>query len=415
MNLPVITVTELNRYIKSMFDSELMMQSILISGEISNFTNHYRTGHLYFTLKDDNAAIKAVMFNRAAAKLRFVPENGMKVTVLGRVSVFERDGVYQVYVEDIRPDGAGALAVAFEQLKKKLELEGLFDKSHKKAIPKFPSRIGVITSPTGAAVQDIFNVLTRRFPLADIVFCGVSVQGETAAGELRQAVKRFANCGGVDVLIIGRGGGSIEDLWAFNDELLAREIYNCPIPVISGVGHETDFTICDFVSDLRAPTPSAAAELATPDINNLFLETARLSDRLHKAVTGKIDRERNKLKLLLSRRAFTDAVHFFDREKMQIAGFETRLNKAVNNKINKEKLRFSYDVSALKSLNPLSVLLRGYAVVSDDDSVLESVKKLSAGQKIKVAFSDGNAECEVLSVNAETKEKTGENNERFNL
>ena len=405
MNAPVFTVSEINRHVKAMFDSELMMQSIFISGEISNFSNHYATGHMYFTLKDASSAIKAVMFNRAAMKLKFVPENGMKVIVLGRVSVFERDGVYQIYVEQMQPDGAGALALAFEQLKKKLEKEGLFSSEYKKPIPRFPKRIGVITSPTGAAVQDIFNVISRRYPLAEIVFQPVSVQGDTAAEEIRNAVRRFSRCKGADVLIVGRGGGSIEDLWSFNDEALAREIFNCTIPVISAVGHETDFTICDFVSDLRAPTPSAAAELATPDINNLFLETASLTDRLYKNYKYFIDREQNKLRLLLSRRAFNNAEHFFDNEKLQLMNLEGRLRQGMNNRLQKEKLRFSKNVTSLDSLNPLSVLLRGFAFVSDDTQVIDSAKKLHIGQQINVSFADSAAFCEVLSVEDKRNEK----------
>ena len=403
MNAPVFTVSEINRHVKAMFDSELMMQSIFISGEISNFSNHYATGHMYFTLKDSSSAIKAVMFNRAAMKLRFIPENGMKVIVLGRVSVFERDGVYQIYVEQMQPDGAGALAVAFEQLKKKLEGEGLFSQEHKKPIPRFPKRIGVITSPTGAAVQDIFNVISRRYPLAEIVFQPVSVQGDTAAEEIRNAVRRFSRCKGADVLIVGRGGGSIEDLWSFNDEMLAREIFDCSIPVISAVGHETDFTICDFVSDLRAPTPSAAAELATPDINNLFLETASLTDKLYKSYKYYIDREQNKLRLLLSRRAFNNAEHFFDNEKLQLMNFENRLKQGMNNYLQKEKLRYSKNVTSLDSLNPLSVLLRGFAFVSDEDNVIDSAKKLHTGQRINVSFADSSALCEVLNVREDKK------------
>ncbi|MBR3976077.1 MAG: exodeoxyribonuclease VII large subunit [Clostridia bacterium] len=403
MNAPVFTVSEINRHVKAMFDSELMMQSIFISGEISNFSNHYATGHMYFTLKDDKSAIKAVMFNRAAMKLRFVPENGMKVIVLGRVSVFERDGVYQIYVEQMQPDGAGALALAFEQLKKKLEKEGLFSPEHKKAIPRFPKRIGVITSPTGAAVQDIFNVISRRYPLAEIVFQPVSVQGDTAAEEIRNAVRRFSRCKGADVLIVGRGGGSIEDLWSFNDEALAREIFNCTIPVISAVGHETDFTICDFVSDLRAPTPSAAAELATPDINNLYLETASLTDKLYKSYKYYIDREQSKLSLLLSQRAFNNAEHFFDNEKLQLMNFENRLKQSMNGRLQKEAVRYSKNVTSLESLNPLSVLLRGFAFVSDENQVIDSAKKLHIGQQINISFADSAAFCEVLSVEDKKK------------
>ena len=403
MNAPVFTVSEINRHVKAMFDSELMMQSIFISGEISNFSNHYATGHMYFTLKDNKSAIKAVMFNRAAMRLKFVPENGMKVIVLGRVSVFERDGVYQIYVEQMQPDGAGALAIAFEQLKKKLENEGLFALEHKKPIPKFPKRIGVITSPTGAAVQDILNVISRRYPLAEIVFQPVSVQGDTSAQEICNAVRRFSRCKGADVLIVGRGGGSIEDLWSFNDEMLAREIFNCTIPVISAVGHETDFTICDFVSDLRAPTPSAAAELATPDINNLFLETAALTDKLYKSYKYSIEKEKNRLRLLLSQRAFNNAGHFFDNEKIQLMNFENRLKKSMNGRLQKENLRYSRSVTSLESLNPLSVLLRGFAFVSENDRVIDSAKKLHIGQKINVSFADSVALCEVLSVGEDNK------------
>lgn len=398
MNAPVITVAQLNGFIKSMFDRELMLQSILISGEISNFSPHYRTGHLYFSLKDDTASVKAVMFARSAQRLRFQPENGMKVLAIGRVGVFERDGVYQVYVDEMQPDGAGALAVAFEQLKNKLEKEGLFDPLHKKKLPAFPKRIGVITSPNGAAVQDIFNILGRRWPLAEVVFEPVTVQGPKAPYEMIEALSEFERKNCADVIIIGRGGGSAEDLWCFNDELLARKIYACPIPVVSGVGHETDFTICDFVSDLRAPTPSAAAELVTPDIFTLTQETAGLTDRLYSGMGAYLSEKRARLDALLRMRSFTDPSHFLDKEKIKISNSVLRMNNSMNASVHRQKERLAADVAALSSLDPLQVLLRGYSIVCTDEKIIGSVKELAVGGHIHVELSDGRAECEVLNV-----------------
>lgn len=403
MNIPTFTVSQANRYIKSLFDSDLGMQSIFISGEISNFSNHYKTGHLYFSLKDDNAAIKAVMFNRQASRLRFVPENGMKVIVNGRISVFERDGVYQIYVEGMQPDGAGALAVAFEQLKKKLEAEGLFDEAHKKPLPSFPLRVGVITSPTGAAVQDIFNVLGRRFPKAEIIFKGVSVQGASASCEMIEALEEFSRKKCADVIIIGRGGGSAEDLWCFNDELLARAIYACPIPVISAVGHETDFTICDFVSDMRAPTPSAAAELAVPDMTALMMNTASLTERLYGAVGSYLKVERRKLEMLLEQRSFTDPGRFFNSEYELLNRNSVRLKAAAEKILYKEKNTFTEAFSALERLNPLSVLLRGFSLVSHNGQIVESIDKISKDDRLTVQMSDGTADCLVLGTERNNK------------
>ena len=260
--MKVISVSQLNRYVKSLLEGDANLAAVYIGGEISNFTNHYKSGHLYMSLKDEGAVVKAVMFRAYASKLAFTPENGMKVIVRARVSLYEKDGAFQIYIEEMQPDGVGALQIAFEQLKKKLAAEGLFEASRKKPLPRYPARVGVITSPTGAAVRDIFNVLGRRFPLARVVFTPVLVQGEGAPAQLVAALRRFNETNAADVLIIGRGGGSIEELWAFNDETVARAVAASRIPVISAVGHETDFTICDFVADLRAPTPSAAAELA---------------------------------------------------------------------------------------------------------------------------------------------------------
>lgn len=373
------------------------LQSVFVSGEISNFSNHYKTGHLYFSLKDDSAAIKAVMFARQAAHLRFRPENGMKVIVRGRITAFERDGIYQIYVDDMIPDGAGALSVAFEQLKKKLENEGLFDKAHKKAIPSFPLRVGVITSPTGAAVQDIFNVLGRRFPKAQVIFKGVSVQGPSAPAEMIEALEEFGRKNCADVIIIGRGGGSAEDLWCFNDEMLARAIYDCPIPVISAVGHETDFTICDFVSDLRAPTPSAAAELAVPDIVSLTMNTASLTDRLYRSVNSYISTEKRKLTMLLEARSFTDPGKFFESEKRLLERYSSSLQAIAERRLMQEKNILASNTASLEKLNPLSVLLRGYSLVSIEDRIIESVDKIKVNDTIQVTMSDGVASCQVLS------------------
>ena len=302
-NTLVLSVSQLNRYIKMNFDADENLANIFISGEISNFTNHYRTGHLYFTLKDDSAAVRAVMFNSSAKRLKFMPEDGMKVIARGRVSVYEASGQYQLYVDDMQPDGVGALNLAYEQLKEKLQKEGLFSELHKKPLPPYPEKVGVITSPTGAAVRDIINVLGRRFPYAEIVFCPVLVQGEGAHLQLTDAVNLFNSERAADVIIIGRGGGSIEDLWEFNDEGLARAVYNSEIPVISAVGHETDFTICDFVADMRAPTPSVAAELAVPDANELQYALSALKNRMFLNVSSGIADRRSRLEYLTSKGA----------------------------------------------------------------------------------------------------------------
>lgn len=300
-NTLVLSVSQLNRYIKMNFDADENLANIFISGEISNFTNHYRTGHLYFTLKDDSSAVRAVMFNSSAKRLKFMPEDGMKVIARGRVSVYEASGQYQLYVDDMQPDGVGALNLAYEQLKEKLQKEGLFSELHKKPLPPYPEKVGVITSPTGAAVRDIINVLGRRFSYAEIVFCPVLVQGDGAHLQLTDAVNLFNSERAADVIIIGRGGGSIEDLWEFNDEGLARAVYNSEIPVISAVGHETDFTICDFVADMRAPTPSAAAELAVPDANELQYALSALKNRMFLNVSSGIADRRSRLEYLTSK------------------------------------------------------------------------------------------------------------------
>ena len=285
INDTALTVSQLNLYVKMMFESDIRLNKILLVGEISNFVNHYKTGHCYFSLKDENSCVKAVMFARSAQSLRFRPENGMRVFVTGRVSVFERDGVYQIYVDTMEPEGAGALMLAFEQLKKKLASDGVFDDDLKQPIPQLPKKIAVVTSPVGAAVQDVINVLSRRYPLAEIILCPVAAQGVNCAREHTDMIRLLNQNNSADVIILCRGGGSIEDLWGYNDELLVRTVASSGIPVITGIGHETDFTLCDFAADLRAPTPSAAAELAVPDIEELYQITDGLIFRMENAIT----------------------------------------------------------------------------------------------------------------------------------
>jgi exodeoxyribonuclease VII large subunit len=290
----VFSVTELNNYVKRILDNDENLKNVFVTGEISNFKNHY-SGHMYMTIKDEGGAIKAVMFSSYASRLKFVPENGMKVIIFGSVSLYNKDGSYQLYITDMQPDGVGALNLAYEQLKEKLQNEGLFSTEHKKPIPQFPEKIGVMTAPDGAAVRDIFSVLKRRYPVAEIVFCPVAVQGASAAPEIAKAIKLFNEQNAADVLIVGRGGGSLEDLWAFNEEIVARAIFQSQIPVISAVGHETDFTIADFVADLRAPTPSAAAELAVPDIFELKSDLLGLKQHLSVLMRNLVESEKEKV------------------------------------------------------------------------------------------------------------------------
>lgn len=364
-NTLVLSVSQLNRYIKMNFDADENLANIFISGEISNFTNHYRTGHLYFTLKDDSAAVRAVMFNSSAKRLKFMPEDGMKVIARGRVSVYEASGQYQLYVDDMQPDGVGALNLAYEQLKEKLQKEGLFSELHKKPLPPYPEKVGVITSPTGAAVRDIINVLGRRFPYAEIVFCPVLVQGDGAHLQLTDAVNLFNSERAADVIIIGRGGGSIEDLWEFNDEGLARAVYNSEIPVISAVGHETDFTICDFVADMRAPTPSAAAELAVPDANELQYALSALKNRMFLNVSSGIADRRSRLEYLTSKGALKSPDEMLSNRSQRLDTAFSKMLSSYENRIGGKKVEFISAATALSKLDPMSVLMRGFAFVSD--------------------------------------------------
>lgn len=398
-NTLVLSVSQLNRYIKMNFDADENLANIFISGEISNFTNHYRTGHLYFTLKDDSAAVRAVMFNSSAKRLKFMPEDGMKVIARGRVSVYEASGQYQLYVDDMQPDGVGALNLAYEQLKEKLQKEGLFSELHKKPLPPYPEKVGVITSPTGAAVRDIINVLGRRFPYAEIVFCPVLVQGDGAHLQLTDAVNMFNSERAADVIIIGRGGGSIEDLWEFNDEGLARAVYNSEIPVISAVGHETDFTICDFVADMRAPTPSAAAELAVPDANELQYALSALKNRIFLNVSSGIADRRSRLEYLMSKGALKSPDEMLSNRSQRLDTAFSKMLSSYENRIGGKKVEFISAATALSKLDPMSVLMRGFAFVSDKSGKnVYSSQALAKGDEINVRFHDGSAVCEVKEI-----------------
>ena len=398
-NTLVLSVSQLNRYIKMNFDADENLANIFISGEISNFTNHYRTGHLYFTLKDDSAAVRAVMFNSSAKRLKFMPEDGMKVIARGRVSVYEASGQYQLYVDDMQPDGVGALNLAYEQLKEKLQKEGLFSELHKKPLPPYPEKVGVITSPTGAAVRDIINVLGRRFPYAEIVFCPVLVQGDGAHLQLTEAVNLFNSERAADVIIIGRGGGSIEDLWEFNDEGLARAVYNSEIPVISAVGHETDFTICDFAADMRAPTPSAAAELAVPDANELQYALSALKNRMFLNVSSGIADRRSRLEYLTSKGALKSPDEMLSNRSQRLDTAFSKMLSSYENRIGGKKVEFISAATALSKLDPMSVLMRGFAFVSDKSGKnVYSSQALAKGDKINVRFHDGSAVCEVKEI-----------------
>ena len=398
MNTPkIITVSQLNFYLKSLIDNDANLRFVFLEGEISNLTDHYSSGHIYFSLKDEKSVVKAVMFSYAAKNLKFKPKNGMKVILRARVSVYELSGQYQLYVEDMQPDGVGALSLQFEQLKEKLTKEGLFDKAHKKPIPVFPQTVGVITSPTGAAVRDIFNIIGRRCPSVDIVMCPVLVQGENAASQLTSAIKRFSENDIADVIIIGRGGGSQEDLWAFNDENLARAIYECKAPVISAVGHETDFTICDFVSDLRAPTPSAAAELAVPDrvelLNELSSQRQYLSALMDKKLLA-LERTLSNSVRLLS--AYSPIKTIEDSEK-ELSVISNRMVSLSQKFIDINTKNLTETASKLSALNPVAVLMRGYSYITDENSKpVSSVKDVNSGDKIsvKVCYGTFNAVVE---------------------
>lgn len=391
----VLSVSQINFYIKSIIDNDGSLQFVLVTGEISNLTVHQRSGHIYLSLKDSNSVISAVMFAGNARRLKFRLENGMKVICRGRISVYEPSGRYQLYIEDMQPDGVGALTLAFEQLKKSLAQKGLFDNAHKKPLPKFPKTIGVITSPTGAAVQDITNIIRRRFPSADIVLAPVLVQGESAPEQLVRAVNKFSASKIADVVIIGRGGGSAEDLWAFNDEQLAYAVYNCETPIISGVGHETDFTICDFVADVRASTPSAAAELAVPDRQELMSYYFKQKQYISAMLDRKIKTAQLRLENQQRRMSASSPKLKAEQLEKQLSAKSEKLTRFMNIYISDKENKLIAAKGKLDGLNPLNVLNRGYAIAEKNEKIITSSKQLKDGDDFTVILSDGKINAKV--------------------
>lgn len=395
MKYNAVTVTQLNKYLKDRFDEDENLNAILVKGEISNFKNHY-TGHLYFTLKDENSLIKCIMFKSYAEKLNFKPKDGMKVMVFGTVSVFERDGVYQIYAKSMMEDGMGDLHEQFEQLKAKLEKEGLFEQSHKKAIPLYPKVVGVLTSQTGAVIRDIINVSTRRNPNVYIRLLPVPVQGPGAAEQIADKIRIMNEKKLADVLIIGRGGGSLEDLWPFNEEIVARAIYDSKIPIISAVGHETDFTIADFVADLRAPTPSAAAELAVPDIFEVKQKIINYQDRSKLALKKKIEIMKLRFEKIMKSRIFTDPMRKVMDNSIILDDYMKRLENAMKEIKTEKKNKYTELVTKLDSISPLKTLIRGYSLTEKDGKIIKRATQIDKGDIITIKFSDGEKNAEIL-------------------
>ena len=390
-----ISVTELNSYIKNKIADDEYLNNVLIKGEISNFKNHY-TGHMYFTLKDENSLIKCVMFKTYAQKLGFMPKDGMKVFVLGGVSVFERDGVYQIYVKVMQEDGVGILYKKYEELKQRLEEEGYFDEEHKKRIPQMPKIIGVLTSQTGSVIRDIINVSTRRNPNVNIRLFPVPVQGEGAAEKIAEGIKFMNENKLADVLILARGGGSLEDLWPFNEEIVAHAIYNSEIPIISAVGHETDFSISDFVADLRAPTPSAAAELAVPDIYEVKQKINTYQNRLRLTLIKKVEIMKLRYEKCMSSRVFKEPLRNINDNYLKIDAYIKRLENSIKTKQKEEKTKYIELISKLDTLRPLKTLTRGYSLVEENDKIIKSAKDVKTGDKINIRFVDGTKQAEIL-------------------
>lgn len=414
MNRDYITVTQLTKYIKYRIDNDTNLQEVYLKGEISNFKAHTR-GHFYFTIKDENSRINAVMFASSARNVKFMPEDGMKVLVTGRISVYEATGGYQIYVSEMQEDGVGNLYVAFEQLKKKLMQEGLFATEQKKRIPRIPKRVGVVTAPTGAAIRDIISTIQRRFPLTEIYLFPCLVQGEQAKEDIVRQIKRAENYD-LDVLIIGRGGGSIEDLWAFNEEMVARAIYDCPIPTISAVGHEIDFTIADFVSDLRAPTPTGAAEIAVPNKSDVINYLKQLTIRLKKAMEAILERKKKKLAQFkehyilknpldlyaakiqkldyLTDQLIRDYRNIIEKKKNQLNILKRRpLFEDPSLILNKKKQKYTYLLGKLDALSPLKTLERGYSILKKEEKAITSIKDLNKDDLITIQMKDGSKEA----------------------
>ena len=417
MNDKYITVTQLTRYIKYKIDNDIHLNEVFLKGEISNFKAHSR-GHYYFTLKDEGSRINAIMFSSNTKKIKFLPQDGMKVLVTGKISVFEANGAYQIYVNDMLEDGVGNLYIAYEQLKKKLESEGLFDQSKKQKIKKIPSKIGVITAPTGAAIKDIISTIKRRWPLTEIYLFPALVQGENAKEDIVKQLER-ADSFGLDTLIVGRGGGSIEDLWAFNEEIVARAIYSCSTPVISAVGHEIDFTISDFVADLRAPTPTGAAEMAVPELKDVINYLKNIDIRLYQTIKNQIKRNKTKLENFQNRNIFKNPATIYQTKEMIFDGLFERLKYSLTNLthikekellrlknsyalqkpyqiLDKKSTKYLQLISKLEPLSPLLTLKRGYTIAKVEDKVINSSKNIKKGNILEVQFHDGEIKAKVI-------------------
>ena len=397
MAMQPVSVTQLTQYIKLLLDKDEILSQVCVRGELSNYKAH-SSGHQYFTLKDEGAVISCVMFRSDAMKMRFRPESGMKVILYGRVSLFPKSGQYQIYVTAMQPDGVGALAVAYEQLKRRLHEEGLFDPAHKQLLPHYPHRVALITSPTGAAVRDMTRILGRRWPMAEVLVCPVRVQGEGAAEEIAQMLDYVDKHQLADVIITGRGGGSLEDLWAFNEEIVARAIYRCTIPVISAVGHEPDVTISDYVADVRAATPSNAAEIAVQDEAAIRSALRQLQLRLEQAEGRKLTHLRQRLDALAQKPVMKRPEAYLQQQELQLEMLRQRLEHAGTGVVQKNALRFQRAAAKLDALSPLKVLSRGYAMVTREDAVVRSVTQLEPGDPVAVALSDGTVQCTVDAV-----------------
>lgn len=393
--MPVLTVTQINKYISFSLKGDKNLQGIMVKGEISNFVRHFRSGHMYFTLKDNESAVKAVMFSSAASRLKFLPEDGMAVIVSGSVSVYERDGVYQLYVNDIVPEGAGKAGAALEQLKKKLAKEGIFDSAHKRPLPEMPAKIGVVTSLRGAAVRDIINVLTRRYPIGEIYAVNALVQGNEAPDSICRGIIKAENAG-CDVIIVGRGGGSSEDLSAFNTEKVAYGIYNCKVPVISAVGHEIDFTVADLAADMRAPTPSAAAELSAPSVESLLERINSLEKRVEKSALSAVRTAGDKLNTLNLALSAQSPENRLRLNEEKLISLEKRRKTAFESFCSRLDSELGEKMARLDSLSPLKVLARGYSLVYSGDTLISSSDNLESGDEVKIRLGSGGFNAEVI-------------------
>ncbi len=396
-----ITVSTLTNYLKNKFDTDDNLRLVYLKGEISNFKNH-TSGHLYFSIKDEKSKINAIMFNSSASKLAFTPKEGTKILAIGRISIYEATGNYQIYVEEMVEDGVGNLYLAFEKLKQQLEKEGLFSLEHKKKIPTMPMRIGVVTAPTGAAIKDILSTIKRRFPLCDTYLFPCLVQGNEAAKDIVEKIK-LADDYNLDVIIVGRGGGSIEDLWPFNDEIVARAIYNAKTPIISAVGHEIDYTISDYVSDLRAPTPTGAGELAVPNINDLIVYLNQINIRLNESIRRKVNYNKLILDSIKNSFILKNPIIIYENKKQLIDSYNEKINTIINHKLEMKRMTIDSVIDKLTLLNPLNILKRGYSIVYLNDKVINSTNKLKVNDELNIQLSHGKLETKIIRIEGEEK------------